>query len=217
MSFSADHPLLVAPRPIRLGAAYHAVLSNRVRLPDSTALDVALDKDLPSQRSSPRSALPSEALEEFLSILRPSLFAPSSPVLRARRQATSFTQDHRSYGFQSRNRRELLSDSNSPSDDLDHFRSQQPSRNSICNSPDSINEDETILNLENEGISLRRYKTNILSSPVSRTHTRNPFLRHAADRSPVLIPPLSPAAIPLPQPTPDELGDISYCVKDITI
>jgi hypothetical protein len=36
-------------------------------------------------------------------------------------------------------------------------------------------------------------------------HTRNPFLRNSDNRSPVFIAPLTPAAIPLPLPTPDEL------------
>src|ERR1700736_4061552 len=35
------------------------------------------------------SSLPSEALEEFLSILNPSFFPPSSPILRARRNGAS--------------------------------------------------------------------------------------------------------------------------------
>ncbi|KAF9483846.1 hypothetical protein BDN70DRAFT_873229 [Pholiota conissans] len=48
-----------------------------------------------------------------------------------------------------------------------------------------------------------------LTSPVSRTLTRNPFQRTLAARSPVLIPPappLTPAAVPLPpSPTPEQL------------
>ena len=49
-----------------------------------------------------------------------------------------------------------------------------------------------------------------LASPVSRMHTRNPFLRHSDDRSPAPSAPsapLTPAAVPLPLPTPDELVD----------
>jgi hypothetical protein len=46
------------------------------------------------------------------------------------------------------------------------------------------------------------------ASPISRMHTRNPFLRHAALQSPTPVVPLSPAAIPLPTPTPDELLDL---------
>ena len=38
-------------------------------------------------------------------------------------------------------------------------------------------------------------------------HTRNPFLRNSDDRSPAPIAPLTPAAVPLPLPTPDELVD----------
>jgi hypothetical protein len=46
-----------------------------------------------------------------------------------------------------------------------------------------------------------------LASPVSRMHTRNPFLRNSDNRSPARIAPLTPAAVPLPPPTPDELID----------
>jgi len=40
-----------------------------------------------------RSSLPSEALEEFLSILRPSLFPPRSPILRPLRYPVSSLHD----------------------------------------------------------------------------------------------------------------------------
>jgi hypothetical protein len=45
------------------------------------------------------------------------------------------------------------------------------------------------------------------ASPVSRMHTRNPFLRSSDDRSPAPTAPLTPAAVPLPLPTQDELVD----------
>jgi len=47
-----------------------------------------------------------------------------------------------------------------------------------------------------------------LASPISRMHTRNPFFRHVTAQSPAPALPLSPAAIPLPTPTPDELLDL---------
>lgn len=114
-----DNPLLVAPRPVRLTAAYpHFTRSLRIAPPPDRPSDEAEniddskhasriqsvqppDKDPSSPRASPRcvppsrrhiytqfshrSSLPSEALEEFLSILRPAIFPPSSPVLRSRR------------------------------------------------------------------------------------------------------------------------------------
>lgn len=43
------------------------------------------------------------------------------------------------------------------------------------------------------------------ASPISRTHTRNPFLRQASDYPHVAVSPLSPAAIPLPSPSPEEM------------
>ncbi len=47
----------------------------------------------PSPRASARSSLPSEALEEFLSILRPSLFSPRSPILHPLRYPISSLHD----------------------------------------------------------------------------------------------------------------------------
>ncbi|KAG6832686.1 hypothetical protein H0H92_012258 [Tricholoma furcatifolium] len=217
-----EYPLLVAPRPVRLASAYHAIINkahsahDRVRIADTNSLDdfkLALfadssaDKDSLSPRSSPRSGLPSEALEEFLSILRPSFFPPASPVLRTRRQAAAslpaYTQD-RTYSLQGRTRLELLPQH--ADDDMDISRSQQPSRNAICHTPESMT-DESPPDFDIDGLPFRWYKNNALSSPISRTHTRNPFLRYASDQSPALISPLSPASIPLPQPTPDEMVD----------
>ncbi|KAG6854924.1 hypothetical protein C0991_009747 [Blastosporella zonata] len=224
MSFS-DYPLVVAPRPVRLTSAYHAIVNRAhtthecIRIAETNPLDdfkLALfadpsDKDPTSPRASPRSPLPSEALEEFLSILRPSFFPPASPVLRSRRQAASlptYSQDL-SFSLQGRARLELMSQSSDTSDDMDISRSQQPSRNTTCRTPDSMNEAESSLDLDNDTLPFRWYKANVLSSPISRTHTRNPFLRYASNQSPILISPLSPAAIPLPQPTPDEMVEMS--------
>ncbi|KAG6874278.1 hypothetical protein C0995_001503 [Termitomyces sp. Mi166 len=206
----SDYPLLVAPRPVRLGVACHAVVNrahphsahDRVRIADSSPLntlfsDSSSDKDSP--RSSPRSVsvntqsllssslcssgLPSEALEEFLSILRPSL-----PVPRSRRQAASLpAHPHdRPLIFQARNTLDLLSETTDIPDDMDTSRSQQPSRNSICRTPDPMNEDESTFDVDNDNLPFRWYKSNVL----------------------FMISPLSPAAIPLPQPTPDEMVDM---------
>ncbi|CAL1704361.1 unnamed protein product [Somion occarium] len=114
MSFNAhDNIVLVAPRPVRLATStytqFHPSIVHRpqprssVRLvsapPDAIDrlrlgeeyVDEELrsdqsDREPASPRLSPRSNLSSEALEEFLSILRPSttlLFPPTSPILRA--------------------------------------------------------------------------------------------------------------------------------------
>ena len=42
------------------------------------------------------------------------------------------------------------------------------------------------------------------ASPVSRLHTRNPFIKQLSEASALAVRALSPAAIPLPTPTPDE-------------
>ncbi|KAG6845225.1 hypothetical protein H0H87_012217 [Tephrocybe sp. NHM501043] len=177
MSFSSDYPLLVAPRPVRITSAYHSIANrahsnhDRLRIPDNSPLDdfkLTLfsdpsDKDPVSPRASPRSGLPSEAVEEFLSILRPSFFPPASPVLRTRRQAATlpaYSQD-RSLSFQGRSRLELMSQASDSSDDMNISRSQQPSRNAICHTPDSMNEAETF-DLDNDTLPFRWYKTNVL-------------------------------------------------------
>lgn len=226
MSLTTDHPLLVAPRPVRLGAtagtraqahAHDLIPSDSGPRTQAHAHDSApkdhlksTDKDVLDPRSSPRSpsfaSLPTEALEEFLSILRPSIFPPLSPVSRRAARDRGDLWEGQALG-------RLLADL--VPDDIDIPRSQQPSRN--CRTPDSINEDSHI------DPPFRWCKSNVLckpplfphlrslstfhpASPISRTHTRNPFLRHASNRSPVMI---SPAAIPLPQPTPDEMVDMS--------
>ncbi|KAF9458661.1 hypothetical protein BDZ94DRAFT_1325368 [Collybia nuda] len=223
MNFHAnDHPVLVAPRPVRLTSGHHAIITRshheRVRINDSNGLDdfkVSLfsdsssDKDLASPRSSPRSGLPSEALEEFLSILRPSFFPPTSPILRTRRQGASLPtfQHERSFSYKGRGRLEIASQKND-GDDIDISRSTQPSRNTCPNTPDSPNDPDVTMESEGDIPSLRWFKANILSSPISRTHTRNPFLRNHSNHSPGAISPLSPAAIPLPLPTADEMFEI---------
>ncbi|GLB35094.1 hypothetical protein LshimejAT787_0206590 [Lyophyllum shimeji] len=224
---SNDHPTLVAPRPVRLPSAYHALVSrahsghDRIKISETNSFDdlkVALfsdsssDKDQASPRSSPRCGLPTEALEEFLSILRPSFFPPVSPVLRTRRQGTTslpaFAQD-RSLLYKARSRLDVIPQHNDVVDEMDITRSGQPSRNARSYTPDSVIDLESSLDHDADSPPFRWRKTNILSSPISRNHTRNPFVRHASNQSPTLISPLSPAAIPLPLPTPDEMMEIS--------
>lgn len=70
-----------------------------------------------------RIGLPSEALEEFLSILKPSIFPPHSPV-RSRRQASLPTLHHeRSLSYKGRARIE------STVEEVESVRSTQSSRN----------------------------------------------------------------------------------------
>jgi len=223
MNFHAnDSPTLVAPRPVRLNSGQHAIFTrsyhDRVRVTDSNGLDdfkVALfsdsssDKDTASPRSSPRSGLPTEALEEFLSILRPSFFPPTSPILRTRRQAAATFQHERSFSYKGRGRLEIAPQKCDSIEELNSARSTQLSRNTCTGTPDSPSDFDGPIELENDSPPLRWFKANILSSPISRTHTRNPFLRHPSSYSSGTISPLSPAAIPLPLPTPDEMADMS--------
>ncbi|KAJ7632181.1 hypothetical protein FB45DRAFT_831178 [Roridomyces roridus] len=218
MPLSNDNPVLVAPRPVRINTLLtrSRMLSapdhlERVRFSDENS-DVEdrrtydwADKDIPSQRSSPRSPLPSEALEEFLSILRPSFFPPSSPVLLTRRSgAVSLPTFHheRSYSLKGR----VLQQKNDLVDESEVSRSTQPSRN--AHTPDTLAE---VDEFDASTLPVRWFASNILSSPISRMHTRNPFQRHSSNPvSPGPVSPmaLSPAAIPLPLPTADELVEI---------
>ncbi len=117
MPSNTDNVTLVAPRPVRLSnIAIHLPSPHRQHplriastpadpvdrlysadspLDDDALLHLDPDSKSPkaSPRASPRSSLPSEALEEFLSILRPSLFPPRSPILRPLRYPISSLHD----------------------------------------------------------------------------------------------------------------------------
>ncbi|KAK0240609.1 hypothetical protein EDD85DRAFT_825931 [Armillaria nabsnona] len=193
MNFNASNecnPVLVAPRPVRLATASFSNFivrpASRVeeinKLSSTTSSDSRELSSSPSLRSSPRSALSTEALEEFLSILRPSLslFPPHSPVLRT---TTAFALKAIAQA----------SDSDSAAD----------------TGAEAVS---VGLDMEDE-LNFRQYQwfsNAILSSPISRTNTRNPFQRQrqlAITPSPTVVNSLqlSPAAIPLPLPTPDEV------------
>ncbi|KAH7929784.1 hypothetical protein BV22DRAFT_1029180 [Leucogyrophana mollusca] len=248
MNFNVnDSPVLVAPRPVRIASAYpHFTRSAQLKLvappvdqservkihsrnensddyKPPALLDSSSDKDLSSPRASPRSSLPSEALEEFLSILRPAIFPPSSPVLRPR---TNGTMSLPSFGLQYRPRNKMEAVHHRAVDHQgwgfgeDILRTKSPAR-----SPEPIYEqDELSGDLENydPDYTSRWLAAHTLTSPISRMHTRNPFQRHpsydmafagflsSSRSSPSVIAstPMSPASIPLPTPTPDEMIDV---------
>ncbi|KZT28495.1 hypothetical protein NEOLEDRAFT_1239456 [Neolentinus lepideus HHB14362 ss-1] len=224
-----DTTLLVAPRPVRLPAGSHfpLVRPNRLvpALPDhnddvppadprersiidESKLDVFLDsavslgRDSVSPRAPSRSSLPSEALEEFLSILRPSsLFSPSSPLFRARHGPTmslpSFTE-------RSPQMRALHDLSNSPSPvmmgELDRLVNGRKT-------PHKLLRDKENADGSHEALQPGVFHPSILSSPVSRYQTRNPFYRHPSYEVGLIEAdhPMSPSRVPLPSPTPTEL------------
>ncbi|KAF8894465.1 hypothetical protein BD779DRAFT_1668976 [Infundibulicybe gibba] len=242
MNLAANsYPILVAPRPVRLNGAQFARSYSgrlpasasdhfeRVKITDASEdtedskvglhYESTSEKDLASPRSSPRSGLPSEALEEFLSILRPPFFPPPSPGLRSRHQTVSslpIFQPERSYSFKGRGRLEIVQQKLDLGDESDASRSAQPSRNG--RTPESMHELEGVIDndtFDSDTPPYRWFTSNLLSSPISRMHTRNPFLRHVSNQSPGLMSPLSPAAVPLPLPTPDELAEISTCTVQL--
>jgi hypothetical protein len=223
-----DNPLLVAPRPVRLAAAYPHFTrtfkivpspydrpSDEVENIDDAKHVVSRiqsvqppDKDS-SPRASPRSNLPSEALEEFLSILRPAIFPPSSPVLRPRRNGAL------AFGVAYKPKPKIDSSftkSDQPNSSLPEETVQTPT----C-SPEPIS-DHLAGNWDIFGPEITsRWHAQVLASPISRMQTRNPFPRHAAHditlspihSSPTMAStPISPAIVPLPAPSPDETLEV---------
>lgn len=238
-----DNPVLIAPRPVRVISGLvtrpHPVRFvsapveqfDRVKITDESDIDdlklgvftdSTSDRDLSSPRASSRSSLPSEALEEFLSILRPSFFPPTSPILRARRQgATSLTTFPYDRPYPSKGRRLELVQQKYEANNLHGVeevdRSSQPSRNSCTPEHPSDQDDGGAVEFDiyDSDLRPRWFTSNTHSSPISRLHTRNPFQRHPSYEIALagLLPsspsPLSPAAIPLPLPTPDEMIEMS--------
>lgn len=115
-----------------------------------------------------RSALPSEALEEFLSILRPSFFPPTSPVLRTRRQGVSLPTLHRERSFyRNRGRLEVLPKKSDDREELDISRSTQPSRNAYSSTPDTFNDVDGLAETDNDSPPVRWFKANVLCTLLS--------------------------------------------------
>ncbi|KAG8217333.1 hypothetical protein J3R82DRAFT_5428 [Butyriboletus roseoflavus] len=228
-----DNPLLVAPRPVRLTTPYpHFTRSLRIAPPppdrpsdEAENIDDSKhasriqsvqppDKDT-SPRASPRSSLPSEALEEFLSILRPAIFPPSSPVLRPRRNGALSLP---TFGVAYRSKSKIDSSfTKSEQSSLSLTEETDPLRQTPTCSPEPISE-HLAGNWDIFGPEITsRWHAQVLASPISRMQTRNPFPRHAAHditlspirSSPTMAStPTSPAAVPLPVPSPDETVEV---------
>ncbi|KAG0705359.1 hypothetical protein DFH29DRAFT_800351 [Suillus ampliporus] len=238
MNFNVnDNPLLVAPRPVRITSAYpHFARSTHFKLVTSqvdhvklsddtenidehkqpTRVDSSLssDKDPSSPRASPRSTLPSEALEEFLSICM-GWKCPSSPVLRPRRNGAVSLP---TFGlpYRSRSRVDFI---HAKGDLSSITLTEENEPVPRARSPQTLYERDELENLDIQDLDTQRWNiAHSLSSPISRA--RNPFLRHPSydnialsgistfsqSSSPITsATPMSPAAVPLPIPTPDEL------------
>ncbi|KAH0830407.1 hypothetical protein J3R83DRAFT_1801 [Lanmaoa asiatica] len=229
-----DNPLLVAPRPVRLTAAYpHFTRSLRIAPPppdrpsdeaentDDSKHTSRIqsvqppDKDPSSPRASPRSSLPSEALEEFLSILRPAIFPPSSPVLRPRRNGALALP---AFGVAYKAKSKIDSSfTKSDQSNLSIPDETDPLKQTPTCSPEPISE-HLAGNWDIFGPEITsRWHAQVLASPISRMQTRNPFPRHAAHditlspirSSPILAStPISPTTVPLPAPSPDETLEV---------
>ncbi|KAF8503784.1 hypothetical protein F5888DRAFT_1607284 [Russula emetica] len=233
MPSNTDNITLVAPRPVRLSNfSIHLPSSHRQhplriasapadpddRLYSTSPLDddalLHLDPDSKSPkaspRASPRSSLPSEALEEFLSILRPSLFPPRSPILRPLRYPISTLHEC------------TLTLPSKPLSGIDNISvmPRDDSRTPVKQLGAPVNSRAPPLR-ENEENDMgpetppRFFSSGPLASPISRIHTRNPFQRHASYETSLVPAPylpqdraLSPASVALPSPTPSELESI---------
>ncbi|KAH9998163.1 hypothetical protein BJV74DRAFT_825791 [Russula compacta] len=237
MPSNTDNITLVAPRPVRLSnfssnfsihlPSPHRQHTLRIASAPTDPVDRLFSADSPldddallhldpdskspkaSPRASPRSSLPSEALEEFLSILRPSLFPPRSPILRPLRYPVSSIHD-RTLTLPSKplggiDNLSILprEDSRTPVKQLGAPLSSRP--------PLSENEENEV----RSETPPRFFGSGPLASPISRIHTRNPFQRHASYETSLVPAPylpqdraLSPASIALPSPTLSEVESI---------
>ncbi|KAI0053844.1 hypothetical protein FA95DRAFT_1591698 [Auriscalpium vulgare] len=242
MHTATDNIALVAPRPVRLPTFSHLYSSphrsqalrlvsapaDTLKLVDEDADDSSrshTDRDgaSASPRASSRSSLPSEALEEFLSILRPALFPPQSPTLRARRYPITSIHD-RSLSLSSKPLERLDNVSLLPRDDpRTPVKQLGNTLSPRLRTPLQENNDENDALPE---LAPRLSGSGPLASPISRVHTRNPFQRHPSYEAPMfksggpllLMPdrspppqtllgqtPYSPTMVPLPSPTPSEM------------
>ncbi|KAF8969917.1 hypothetical protein BDZ97DRAFT_1754329 [Flammula alnicola] len=193
---SNEAPIVVAPRPVRLSQTFFHLRQDsddNLKLASMSQTAVLLLADLCKSSS----ALPSEALEEFLSILTPSFlrkprsltFPAILPDHQQQQQRTNFRQP-------SRGPFDLLRGDHEPrTDDLAQHISQEI----------VLADSNKLSHFDLDARWSFSSTPGLLSSPISRMQTRNPFQRGHDVRSPVPITPLTPAAVPLPTPTPDEL------------
>jgi len=233
------HEHLIAPRPVRIASnpllPYNNIrrstvpshirpiklvspLSHTDPLPKQSLDSVDQTMEDPSPRSSPATPrspgpLPAETLEEFLSILRPSVMpfhslrvystSPMRSALRGHTPRTSTTS--------------INSDGNPPD-----------------GSPDASSRQQSTLGQELDAIAPIWRSGGILSSPVSRTHTMNPFARRPSYENLALTlshnpsfanqsvvntaSPHSPTQIPLPPSTsPPPLSILQQESKDTLV
>ncbi|KAG2360856.1 hypothetical protein BDR07DRAFT_1451834 [Suillus spraguei] len=220
-----DNPLLVAPRPVRItphsarsthfklvaSQVDHVKLSEDIENIDEykqpTRIDssVSSDKDLSSPRASPRSSLPSEALEEFLSICM-GWKCPSSPVLRPRRNGAVSLP---TFGlpYRSRSRVDFI---HAKGDLSSITLTEENEWVSRARSPQTLYELDELENLDIQDLDAQSISNiscaqSIFTSP-SYDIAVSGISNFSQSSSPITsATPMSPATVPLPVPTPDEL------------
>jgi len=229
------HEHLIAPRPVRIASnpnlPYRRPTPSSIRSPPSVASMKLISSLSPadplakppadavdliqeeyvhrSPPATPRSPapLPPETLEEFLSILRPSVMpfhslrvyttSPIRPSMRSHTPISSLTS--------------VGSDNNSRVSSPEASATQEPRNSAYGRSDRHHSEFEMFMPTWRSG--------GLLSSPVSRTHTRNPFARRPSHENLAMAmshhaslqqnpagyqsdhSPLSPTLIPLPPST----------------
>ncbi|KZS99135.1 hypothetical protein SISNIDRAFT_545951 [Sistotremastrum niveocremeum HHB9708] len=207
------HDRLVAPRPVRISFPFpniHRPVPTKFVSP-SDNFRIKLEQDESDDPPRSPTTLPPETLEEFLSILRPSLVsAPlssyrhytTSPVLRAHRSRHSL---HTIPSFPS-----IRSVQDGSPISVDSSLSTR-----AVGDASEGEQDDSLLRTETPSFQWR--PGSVLASPISRSHTMNPFPRHRAFEAraaDVELPnsprhlllaldstPISPRLIPLP-PSP---------------
>jgi len=160
-----------------------------------------------------RLSLSQDALDEFLSILRPSLFSANPPAFRVLRNdpgsglvvpvAQNLRPTERSQSRSSSSSSQVVEDG--------FFFNTR-------GSPGTLN--STIPQDDDMQLSGRLWRLpGILESPVSRIHTRNPFQRHPSYDAAMLNgrrTPVSPLSLPLPASPSPVPRDLSSPVDEVS-
>lgn len=236
------HEHLIAPRPVRIASnpllPYNNIrrqTPSSIRSPGAMVsmkfvpplspteplakpphdnFDAIVDDQSPrSTPATPRSPgpLPPETLEEFLSILRPSVMPFHSLRVYSTSPIRTSLRSHTPLGALTAGSSDSTTPMGSPDAPIRQDNKPPFSSHSSWQSDKSHSELESIIPIWRSG--------GILSSPVSRTHTRNPFARRpshenlalAMSHNPSFVQqqntgsldrtPLSPTLIPLPPST----------------
>ena len=142
------------------------------------------------------SSLPSEALEEFLSILKPTFFSPTSPILRARIHGSTISlpniPSERPYPFKNRGRLEVVPQKNESNglEDTDLTHAIQSCLDTSSSTPESVSDKgEGGADFDSDLLNARWYTAHchcacfsssiVLDEPSSQPIPSFPYLQNA--------------------------------------